>query len=170
MRINWFSLAGKIVIFLFLIVLLPFAVAQDNKSIPVMKFDEFEPMLHHANDTTYIINFWATWCIPCRKELPDFEQVHKNYLDSKVRVILASLDFIDQLEKVTIPFLLKNNITAQVILLNDPNSNAWIDRVDSRWSGSIPATVIYKADKKDFFEQVLDYNTMEKIVNEYRTK
>ena len=48
----------------------------NDREIHVLDFNSFEPHLHLENDTTYIINFWATWCIPCRKEMPAFEQIH----------------------------------------------------------------------------------------------
>jgi len=109
------------------------------------------------SDTVYIINFWATWCGPCRKELPGLEKIHREYSDRKVKVLLVSLDFPDQINKGLKQFLKSNDITAQVILLNDPDANAWIDKVDPGWSGSLPATLIYKGKSRYFFEKALSY-------------
>lgn len=140
--------------------------AIDQKTIPEMDFDEFENNLHQNNDSIYIINFWATWCVPCRKELPDFEKIHLNYKDKGVKVLLVSLDFPTQIESGLIPFLEERNITAKVILLNDPNSNSWIDKVDPTWSGALPATVIYKGNVRKFFEEELYYIKIEKSIHE----
>ncbi len=134
--------------------------------IDILHFDELEPLLHKVNDTTYIINFWATWCMPCRKELPEFEKIHKEYADQPVRVILISLDFPGQLESSLIPFLEKNDISARTILLDDPDSNSWIDRVDSGWTGSIPATLIYRNQNRKFLEEELDYHTLKQLISE----
>lgn len=138
--------------------------AQPAANIPVMNFQQFEPTLHYSNDTIYIINFWATWCVPCRKELPEFEKIHKDFSGQKVKVILTSLDFPKQIENSLIPFLEKNNITADVILLNDPNSNVWIDKVDTSWSGSLPATLIYNSSGRQFFEKELNYESIKNII------
>lgn len=119
-------------------------------------FDAFEKDILNAEDDgqLYVINFWATWCGPCVKELPYFEQLHDIYNDDKVKVVLVSLDFEKQIEKRLIPFLNKNAIQSDVILLLDPKESEWIDRVDPEWSGAIPITLIKNGDKIKFYEQV----------------
>ncbi|MGD2034612.1 MAG: TlpA disulfide reductase family protein [Bacteroidales bacterium] len=143
--------------------------AKEYTDIQVLDFDEFEPYLHLGNDTIYVINFWATWCVPCRKELPVFERFHIDRKDKKIRVILVSLDSPSRMENSLIPFLEKNNITAEVLLLNDPDFNTWIDKVDPSWSGSLPATLIYNGSGRLFFEKEIDYelltNTIEEMSN-----
>ena len=52
--------------------------AGDRQSIHVLSFDEFEPYLHFNNDTIYVINFWATWCSPCRLEVPFLQEVSED--------------------------------------------------------------------------------------------
>ena len=140
------------------------AFSQTTSNIPVINFKQFEPNLHYSNDTIYVINFWATWCVPCRKELPEFEKIHKDYSGQKVKVILTSLDFPKQIENSLLPFLKKNDITADVILLNDPNSNVWIDKVDPSWSGSLPASLIYNSSDRQFYEKELDYESIQNII------
>ncbi|HEX2395962.1 MAG TPA: redoxin domain-containing protein, partial [Bacteroidales bacterium] len=99
------------------------------QKVPVLGFSDFEKRLTSNSDTVFVINFWATWCAPCRKELPEFERIHKSHADEKVRVLLVSLDFPSQAEKSLKSFLTLNSITAPVILLNEPDANAWIDKV-----------------------------------------
>ena len=149
---------------LVLIALLIAGFSSDRK-IHVLNFEAFEPHLHTYNDTTYIINFWASWCIPCRKEMPDLEQISKDYNNQKVKLILVSLDFPNDMESRLIPYLDKNNIESQVILLDDPHSNYWINRVDSSWSGAIPATVIYNKNFREFYEKDFNYHELDSIIN-----
>lgn len=140
--------------------------AEEKQSIHVLNFDEFQPYLHFTNDTTYVINFWATWCVPCIKELPEFEKFHLETKNKKIKVILVSLDSPSKIESSLLPFLDKNNISAEVLLLNDPNSNAWINKVDTSWSGSLPATMIYNNSASKFFEIELDYELIKTTVTE----
>jgi thiol-disulfide isomerase/thioredoxin len=152
-------------IFLFLLfVQAGTCAAQNGDPIRKYSFVELEPLLHNNNDTTYIINFWATWCIPCRKELPVFERIHLEYQNQPVKVLLVSLDFPGEIASSLIPFLKKNNITADVVLLNDPNSNSWINKIDSSWTGSIPATLVYNKKSRAFYEKDFDYETLNKII------
>lgn len=125
------------------------------------KFDDFAPLLHQEDDTTYVVNFWATWCKPCVAELPYFEALAVKYSDQPVKVILVSLDFERQIEKKFKPFLRKHNLTPQVVLLTDGKATVWIDKVSPEWSGSIPATYIYKNDKNLFAEQ--EFESVEEI-------
>lgn len=122
-------------------------------NIPVHDFKSFEPLLYLNNDTTYVVNFWATWCKPCVAELPYFEKLQEEYKDKKVKVLLVSLDFSTQIEKKLVPFMEKRKLKSEVIVLDDPDANGWIDKVNPKWSGAIPATVIYQGKKRGFFEQ-----------------
>lgn len=132
-----------------------------SKKIPSINFDALQPFLNKNNDTTYIINFWATWCKPCVKELPAFEKINTLYKAKKVKVLLVSLDFPKQLESKVIPFVEDRKIKSQVVLLKDPDANSWIPKVDESWSGAIPATLIYNADNRKFYERSFTYKELE---------
>jgi thiol-disulfide isomerase/thioredoxin len=132
--------------------------------VPMMNFDQFEPYLKKTTDTVYIVNFWATWCKPCIKELPDFEKINREYRNKKVKVYLVSLDFPDKHDGLLIPFLEKHNIKSDVIHLADTDANSWIDKVSPFWSGAIPATVIYKGSSREFYEKQLTYDELKQIV------
>ena len=119
----------------------------------VVDFEGFQDYLSKKSDKVLVVNFWATWCVPCVKELPYFEEAHQYYADSDVEIILVSLDFSNQLDKRLVPFVDDRNIQSEVIVLDDPDANAWIDKVDPSWSGAIPATMVKHGDKKSFYEQ-----------------
>ncbi len=116
-------------------------------------FDEIEPVLQLSNDTTYLINFWATWCGPCVKELPYFEAITERYQGEKFKTLLVSLDLERQITSKLIPFLNKKQIKSEVLLLLDGKPNKWIDRVDPSWSGAIPITIVRKGDHYSFYEK-----------------
>src|SRR5690554_3326630 len=61
--------------------------------LEIVDFSGLEKYLTTTTEKTYVVNFWATWCAPCIKELPYFEDLNKNYSDKNVEVILVSLDF-----------------------------------------------------------------------------
>lgn len=130
-----------------------------------MSFSEFEPYLHRNNDTIYVINFWATWCRPCVKELPAFEELRTNFKNQRVKVILVSLDFPNKDESLLLPYIEQHQIKSQVIHLVDVNANAWIDKVSPEWSGAIPATYIYRKDWNFFHEGSMTFDKLNSIIN-----
>lgn len=116
-------------------------------------FADFAPLLEQTqSDTTYVINFWATWCAPCVKELPYFEQLHANAAGKKIKVILVSLDFRKDLETKLKPFLEKRQFSASVVALVDSRQQQWIEKIDPSWSGAVPATLIYRRAQRRFKE------------------
>jgi len=131
--------------------------------LELVDFAEFESryLQQPALETTYVINFWATWCKPCIEELPYFEELNKNYEDSNVTVVLVSLDFPKHIEKQVIPFIKKNNLQSKVLLLDDPDANTWIPKVSEEWTGAIPATIIIKGEKQQFYEKSFTYTELE---------
>ena len=124
---------------------------KSNKNIQVVDFDEFYSKIDLSSKDTYVINFWATWCSPCVKELPYFESVNKEYADKNVKVILVSLDFPSQIESKLKPYIKKNNIKSNVILLDDSKMNKWVPRVSEKWDGGIPATLIVNLSNYNFY-------------------
>jgi len=132
--------------------------------ISVLNFDELEPSLHRENDTTYIINFWATWCKPCVHELPDFEQLAADYKNEKVKFLLVSLDFPQHVETQVIPFIKEHKLKSEVVLLFDTNANVWINKVSGEWSGSIPATLVYNKNFRKFREGAYSYDELKSII------
>jgi thiol-disulfide isomerase/thioredoxin len=137
---------------------------ESAEGIPVYtSFDELKPMLEKENDTLYVYNFWATWCVPCVKELKHFEEVNTNYADRKVKVVLISLDWSEDLETKLKPFVKERNIKSMVVNLDDPNANRWIPMVDQKWDGAIPATLFRYGKEKKFMPHTF---TGDELVNE----
>ena len=136
-----------------------------QKQVQKLNFSQFEPYLHKQNDTLYVINFWASWCVPCIDELPAFEKIREKYSDQKMKILLVSLDFPSQLESRLLPFIKKHKLQSDVILLDDPQQNQWINKVDPKWSGTIPFTQIYKNDLRESFEHKFNYTELDSLIH-----
>lgn len=135
-------------------------------TIPVLNFTQLEPIFHPSNDTVYVINFWATWCQPCVEELPYLEKLTKKYKDKKLRVILVSLDFKSQLHSKLVPFVEKNNLLSDLVMLHDNNADEWIPKVSDHWDGAIPFTIILKGEKRvEQLEKFENYKALKNAVN-----
>ncbi|MBN2519137.1 MAG: TlpA family protein disulfide reductase [Bacteroidales bacterium] len=135
-----------------------------GKNIPTVNFNRVENIINKQNDTTYLVNFWATWCIPCRTEIPYIEQINEKYTKEKFRVVLISLDFPSKKEALLIPYV-NENIRSEVWLLDERDPNSWIDKVDKSWTGAIPATIIFNRNIKLFYEKSFDFEELDSIIN-----
>ncbi|MGJ8592537.1 MAG: TlpA family protein disulfide reductase [Aquaticitalea sp.] len=136
-----------------------------EQEIPIYDFDSLESLLYTKSGKTYIVNFWAMWCAPCVKELPIFQAYEKNNPD--VDVLLVSLDFPKDIESKLKPFLKKNGITSKVVLLDDPDSNSWINKIDPNWSGAIPFTIVFNNKKRSFHERAFtSLQDLEYVINQ----
>jgi len=138
--------------------------------IPVYNtFDEIEYIFHKDTDTTYLINFWATWCKPCVEELPFIEKINKEYADEKVKVLLVSMDFKKLAPSKLIPFIEKNKIESEVVLLADGMTSKWIDRASKHWDGAIPYSIIYNEHERKEMSIVHTYSEIDKVMKDLVT-
>jgi thiol-disulfide isomerase/thioredoxin len=135
------------------------------QQVEVVKFDRLQNIMDSKADKIQVINFWATWCAPCVKELPLFEQLHADKKD--VKVTLINLDFADKEKKVE-SFLSKKKMKTEVLLLDEIDYNTWIDKVDQSWGGAIPATLIInpKNGKRKFIERELQEGELQRFLAE----
>jgi thiol-disulfide isomerase/thioredoxin len=130
----------------------------------VVKFDALQKILDTKSDQIQVINFWATWCAPCVKELPLLEKINaQKNLNAKITLI--NLDYADKLDKVN-EFMIRKNIQSDVLLLDDIDYNSWIDKVDKSWSGAIPATLVLnpRTGKRKFVEKELKEGELENLI------
>jgi thiol-disulfide isomerase/thioredoxin len=142
-----------------------YSQTREIANVSVVSFDQLEPYLHEDDDTVHLVNFWATWCVPCREEMPAIQAVEEKYSHDKFKVLLVSLDFPGQLESSLIPYLKSNNIKSQVVLLNDPDQNRWIDLVYKSWSGDIPFTLIYGKDFRQGYARQFNFKDLDLIIH-----
>lgn len=114
-----------------------------GQSIGVVKADDIIQRIRNSEDTTYVINFWATWCAPCVRELPHFEEINAQYSEQKVKVLLVSLDLKRDVETKLKAFVERRNLQSEVLYLDEKDPNVWIPKFTDRWEGVIPATLFY---------------------------
>ena len=135
--------------------------------LEIHDFNGLEQYLTRNDDKTYVVNFWATWCAPCIKELPHFEELNANYKTKDVEVILVSLDFPHQYDSKLKPYIKEHDLKSKIVVLDDVDMNTWIPKVDKNWDGAIPITIIYNKDKREFYDQTFTYDILEKELKQF---
>lgn len=94
-----------------------------------------------------LINFWATWCEPCREEFPDLVKIDAEF-KGKIDFITISLDFEEELKTGVPKFLVDMKATMPTFLLITPDETAAISSVSKDWQGGLPFTVLFDAEGK----------------------
>jgi len=138
-----------------------FGFSQEVKKI---KITELEKVITESK-TPLIVNFWATFCLPCIEEIPYFQAMVKKYEKDSVKLLLVSLDLKADYPKVG-PFAQKRKFTAPVVWLNESNADYFCPKVDSAWSGAIPASLFInnKTGYRKFYEEKIPEERLEKEI------
>jgi len=142
-------------------------ISVEDIKLEIYDFNGLEKFLNQNDEKVHVVNFWATWCAPCVKELPHFEALQENYKGKGVEVLLVSLDFPNQYEKKLKPFIVKYNLKSRILVLDDVDMNTWIPKINKGWDGAIPVTIIYNKDKRQFYNQTFTYNELEKELKQF---
>ncbi len=143
--------------FLFLITFYLQLTSSFAQEIKLVKLEALKAIYSNPNDTTYVVNFFATWCGPCVQEIPILNKFNQEHLATNVRLLYVSIDNGNSVNKL--PKLIKKmKITAPVYLLNESANYSWLPYIDKRWQGSIPATMVINVKKnvKAFFETPME--------------
>lgn len=100
-------------------------------------------LLKRENGRPLLVNFWATWCEPCRDEFPDLIKIDSDYRTDGLDFITVSLDDIGEIKTGVPKFLREMRATMPSYLLNVVDPEPSIKSVDPNWGGALPATVLY---------------------------
>jgi len=133
-----------------------------SQKIPSYKIGELEQIINES-DKPMIINFWATFCIPCIEEIPYFIKKANEYKNQDVSLLLVSLDMQDYYPAKISAFADKQKFNAPIAWLNETDADLFCPRIDQSWSGAIPATLFVnnKTGYRKFFEEQLTENVLE---------
>jgi thiol-disulfide isomerase/thioredoxin len=97
-----------------------------------------------ARERPLLVNFWATWCAPCREEFPDLVKLRALYALESLDFALISLDDPSDIATAVPDFLVESGARAlPAYLLHADDDNAAINLVDPQWGGELPATFLY---------------------------
>jgi thiol-disulfide isomerase/thioredoxin len=152
----------KVAALIFFIGFLQASVLQ-AQTIKKWKYAELEQYINQSK-TPLVINFWATFCKPCVDEIPYFQKLIRQYEGKKVKLLLASLDFPEYYPQKIEAYAKKYGFTAEIIWIDEEDPGQFCPRIDSKWSGVLPATLFINKKKnyRSFHSQQLPENEFKK--------
>ena len=106
------------------------------------------------NARPLLVNFWATWCDPCREEFPDLVKIDQQYRPRGLDFTAVSLDDLADIKTSVPKFLREMRVTTPTYLLNVSDPELAMSKVDPQWSGALPATFLYDAQGKVVYRRL----------------
>jgi len=136
---------------------------QHSKPIVVSAIDNdaLKALLTQQRERPLLVNFWATFCDPCRDEFPDLVKIDKDYRPNSLEFVTVSLDDIDQIKTDVPKFLSSMKATMPAYLLNTTDPEPAINFIDRRWQGDLPATYLYNEKGEVVYKHIGRVNTAE---------
>lgn len=105
--------------------------------------DGLRTLLKRDNSPPLVVNFWATWCDPCREEFPDLVKINAEYGPKGLDFITITLDDLKDIKTEVPKFLREMRAPMPAYLLNVSDPEPSIKLVDTEWGGALPATFLY---------------------------
>jgi thiol-disulfide isomerase/thioredoxin len=123
--------------------------------------EEMQGLLKRDGTRPLLVNYWATWCDPCREEFPDLVKIDKRYRAKGLDFIAITLDDLADINTAVPKFLRQMKATMPVYLLNVADPEPAINSVDPKWSGALPATFLYNNQGEVVYKHFGRVNTSE---------
>lgn len=116
------------------------------KPLPVVSpidLEALKGLLTQQREQPLLVNFWATFCDPCRDEFPDLVKIDKDYRPRSLEFVTVSLDDMSEIKNEVPKFLESMKATMPAYLLDVTDPEDAINFVDQKWRGDLPATYLY---------------------------
>ena len=123
--------------------------------------DGLKGLLTQQRERPLLVNFWATFCDPCRDEFPDLVKIDKDYRPRSLDFVTVSLDDMTDIKTSVPEFLDKMKATMPAYLLNASDPEPAINLVDARWQGDLPATFLFNEKGEVVYKHIGRVNTAE---------
>jgi peroxiredoxin len=107
-----------------------------------------------------LVNFWATWCGPCFKELPDLETMYRMYGHRAFDLVTVSINYPDEQPGV-LSALQKQHATSRNLLLGSSDIYGLMAAFDSEWNAAVPYTMLIRPDGQVVYKRQGEIDPLE---------
>src|SRR5436190_5474189 len=153
---------------IFFIITLSFiSAAISAQGVKGVKVTELAKTINESK-TPLIVNFWATFCVPCIQEMPYFQEMARQYKSQNLSLLFVSLDLREAYPTKVNEMAKKLNLTSPVVWLNETNADYFCPKIDTGWSGGMPSSLFVNnaTGYHKFFEDQLSKEKLEKEIHE----
>lgn len=136
------------------------------KLATLSNFEAFEDLLTSEKGKVVLVNLWATWCMPCKHEMPLLEKLHQNYQEKGIKVVTLSLDDVAKADSLIVPYWEEMNFSMDNYLIATKDSGVFVNKIDPLWIGLLPTSFIFDTSGKkvETITGAMTYSGFEKKV------
>ncbi|TMI89861.1 MAG: TlpA family protein disulfide reductase [Bacteroidetes bacterium] len=151
----------------FIVTFLLFVAIIHAQEIKSVKVTELSKTIQESK-TPLIVNFWATFCVPCIQEIPYFQELTQQYKSKNVSLIFVSLDLKEAYPAKVTAMAKKLKLAFPVMWLNETNADYFCPKIDTSWTGGMPSSLFVNnaTGYHKFFEDQLSKEKLEKEIQE----
>jgi thiol-disulfide isomerase/thioredoxin len=154
------------------------STSKSNVAVPTASLLDADGIKHllargtPPNDRPLLVNFWATWCEPCREEFPDLVKIDAAYRERGLQFVGISIDDPSEVDKGVPKFLNAMHAQMPQYVLNVTDSEPVINLIDPGWGGELPATFLFDRQGHIIFQHKGRINptelraALEKVLNQ----
>ena len=150
------------------LLLLIFFLGCNNSDIKLKTVDASDinnQIKKHKGSKAVLINFWATYCVPCIEEFPMIVDLSKKYSEKGMQIYFVSADWLDRKKEVR-DFLLEKDVKGLSFIKEEGNDNNFINEISREWSGALPFTIVYdkNGNLSDYWEMKKNKDRFESAI------
>jgi peroxiredoxin len=105
--------------------------------------DDFQTLRKNDSGKLRLVNFWATWCAPCVKEMPEVQTMLRMYGHRAFEVVTVSINYPDE-KAGALAALTKLHATSRNLILGSTDIYALLAAFDPDWNAAVPYTMLIK--------------------------
>ena len=120
----------------------PRAELLNPKTVEAISADDLRQLIAHHRGSVILVNFWATWCAPCVKEIPELMKLEEKYKTRGLKLIAVSMDEPEELESNVRPFVKKRFPGFVSYLCKESDHDKFASVIDPAWNEIMPTNFL----------------------------
>src|SRR6266536_2572833 len=121
---------------------------------------DLRALRNNASGKLLLVNFWATWCGPCRTEMPEFQTIYRMYGHRAFDVVTVSINYPDE-QPCVLGVLSKLHATSRNLILGSTDIYPLLSAFDADWNAAVPFTMLIRPNGEAVYKRQGTINPLE---------